>query len=141
MLGSELGSIDSVPESDGLERPGAAGLVVGFTGFDVAAGVLHAARAAIIASASKSLLNINMSSTASADGCRRWVGLGPECWPEGADSTLGSPWRRPCQLRREGRCSRLAGASAQRSWVRDTSVLGDERRDACGWERSPAMLR
>jgi hypothetical protein len=72
MLGSVLGSIDSVPE-DGLSTPGAAGLAVGLTGLVVAAGALHATRAAIIARATKIRLNMKYPPLRQPTGCRRWL--------------------------------------------------------------------
>ena len=59
------GAVDSRPESAGLSRVGADGLLPVFV---VAAGDVHAARAAIMASASTNRLNMNFSSLRPADG-------------------------------------------------------------------------
>jgi hypothetical protein len=59
----------------GASTLGAAELTVFVVGFEDAAGELHAARAAIIARATKSRLNIEYSSAASADGMPA-LGLG-----------------------------------------------------------------
>ena len=94
--GEALGSIDSRPESVGLSAPddgsvlgastlGAAELPVFVVGFDDAAGELHAARAAIIARAIKSRLNMEYSSAASADGMPA-LGLGLSWPPRAAHS-------------------------------------------------------
>jgi hypothetical protein len=56
--GDSLGSADSRPESDGLSRLGADGLAAFVVGFEVPAGVLHAASAAIIANERSSRLNM-----------------------------------------------------------------------------------
>jgi hypothetical protein len=67
--GDALGSAPLGLSSDGADGLSSVGLVV-------AAGVLQAARAAIIASASKILFNMGNSSGELADACRAVV-----CWP------------------------------------------------------------
>ena len=124
-----LGSADSSPSPTGSRGRGGRALKTRGCGLRRPGGRVARRQGGDHREGEQQSFEHGISSTASADGCRRWSvwGVGGRR-SDGPPPTLGRPRRRPCRLGRGWRCSRLAGAPTHRVHCRETSVIRDGRR-------------